>query len=980
MKIRTRMVLAFVGCGLTPLLTLAVFSYYFGRQGASALEERARAALQEKAYAQLISIRDMRLQRLERHLTDSSQDVQSLVTAVDSLRQSAFSQLTQLNAEKKRLLEVFSAEQLERVNEIANSDPPFAVEAARDFAAEFAATSGTGKLLTGRGNSEYDAPETYERTQDKYLGTFKYLCEEGGYSDTLLLDASTGDIWFTIAKDADLGVRISQVDCGLRDVWRTVIESGTATISDIRPYPPLGGVPAQFAAAPVLSDGKLIGVVAIRLAADAVDTIMQVGASTTPSLDTFVIGPEGGLRSSSCLAPEYSPHKYLTTASPAASAIPHTWPESNDDTVEVARVNFRGQPALTALTRVTIGSTLWTLAAEMAWCDALRSTPGTHESGDGLPNCLAQFCSDRNYPDAFLIGPDGQSIHRVRSEATGPLDFAQAPAQTTNLGQLVAKVLHTKTLEFVDFEPFPTDQDQPHAFLAQAVIGKRGDAQAVVVLEFPLQSLNLITQSRAGLGRTGETFLVGPDYLLRSDSALTPDRMSVAKSFARPTVGRQDNGATHAALERNQAGTLELPEADGTASQLLAYAPLTVFGKRWALIADISSDEAFAAIHEIHELAVATARQQVNWTCLIGLLAGGAVVFVGLFTAWRIVKPLTGTVAVVQRVAEGDLTQRIDLNRQDELGDLARAFNSLLDTLRTIVRNIATDASTVLQSANELMHTASELAVGADQLSGESAAVSHDTETLKNNMGHVAEMTQDASASVKSAAAAIEDMTASFREVSASAERASSVAGEATCLMDRSNENIARLSAAAEEIGKVVSAIQDIAEMTNLLALNATIEAARAGEAGRGFAVVATEVKELACQSAAATEDIRRRVGEIQESTHSAIHAMQSIRDAITKVNDVSTTIVAAVEHQCGAAREIAASVADSSHVTENVARSVADSAEVTHNISRKMLEVDQASARASRGASMTQDSSQHLSDVAQRLQTMVRQFTTESA
>jgi len=211
--------------------------------------------------------------------------------------------------------------------------------------------------------------------------------------------------------------------------------------------------------------------------------------------------------------------------------------------------------------------------------------------------------------------------------------------------------------------------------------------------------------------------------------------------------------------------------------------------------------------------------------------------------------------------------------------------------------------------------------------------------------------------------------------VSKSAERAAGVADNAAQLVSTSNSQIGELGGAADEIGKVIEVIQDIAEQTNLLALNATIEAARAGDAGKGFAVVATEVKELAKQTASATEDIRKRIKGIQGSSGRAVKSISDISDVVKQVNELSRMIASAVEEQSITTKEIARNMVQSSTAAQMVSRGVAESATATHEITRNIVGVDQAARQSAQGAAQTQTTGRELSSVAEQLQGLVGQF-----
>ncbi len=366
------------------------------------------------------------------------------------------------------------------------------------------------------------------------------------------------------------------------------------------------------------------------------------------------------------------------------------------------------------------------------------------------------------------------------------------------------------------------------------------------------------------------------------------------------------------------------------------------------------------------------------WIALASMtLAAGAVLAVAWFVSRRLTKPLRSAVAMLQDIAqgEGDLTKRLAVSGRDEIGELARWFNTFVGKVQDIVRKISDGASTLADSSTELSATAAEMAGGAAETTGKSAEVATAAEQMSGNMRNVAAATEQMSVNVKAVAAAVEQMTASISEVAKNAEQSAAVADQASKLARLSNSTIEQLGGAADEIGKVIETIQDIAEQTNLLALNATIEAARAGDAGKGFAVVASEVKELAKQTAAATEDIRRRIEAIQRSTRESVGSIAQIADVIEQVNSVSRTIASAVEEQNVTTREIAKNLAQASSGADSVATVVGQSAVASQDITQNIAGVDCAVKQTVQGASRTQSASGQLSRLAGQLQQLVGQF-----
>jgi methyl-accepting chemotaxis protein len=365
------------------------------------------------------------------------------------------------------------------------------------------------------------------------------------------------------------------------------------------------------------------------------------------------------------------------------------------------------------------------------------------------------------------------------------------------------------------------------------------------------------------------------------------------------------------------------------------------------------------------------------WAFVAGIVMLAVIGTITVLAAKKIVRPIFAVTAGLKDIAqgEGDLTKRLNADSKDEVGELAGWFNVFLEKLQGIIKQIAGNAKTLAGSSIELSSTAAQLASGAEETTNQSGTVASAAEEMATNMNNMAAATEQMTTNVKTVASATEQMTASISEIAKNAERSSIVAGNAAQMARSSNEVIGQLGAAADEIGKVIQVIQDIAEQTNLLALNATIEAARAGDAGKGFAVVATEVKELAKQTAEATEDIRGKIEGIQSSTGQAVKSIGSISEVIQQVNEISRTIASAVEEQSATTKEIAQNIAHSSHAAETVSSGVMQSAMASKEITQTISGVDQAAKQTAQGAAQTQTAGAELSKLAEELQSLVGQF-----
>ena len=301
---------------------------------------------------------------------------------------------------------------------------------------------------------------------------------------------------------------------------------------------------------------------------------------------------------------------------------------------------------------------------------------------------------------------------------------------------------------------------------------------------------------------------------------------------------------------------------------------------------------------------------------LLGLAAVGLLLalVLAVVVARSVTRPVGRIQEVLGQVADGDLRVRVGAAGHDELGDVARSLDRTLDGLAEVF-------AVVTGSATRLSAASSELSAGAEVVAQDSAHAARRTEVVVASAGEV-------SSNVATVSAGSEQMRSAIGEIAHNAQQASQVAAQAVDVAAETTRTVHTLGESSQEIASVVKLITAIAEQTNLLALNATIEAARAGESGKGFAVVASEVKELAQETARATETIARRVETIQGDTAGAVEAIGRISTVIGEINDYQATIAAAVEEQTATTTEMNRNVAAAAAGTEEISGAIAGLAE----------------------------------------------------
>ena len=544
----------------------------------------------------------------------------------------------------------------------------------------------------------------------------------------------------------------------------------------------------------------------------------------------------------------------------------------------------------------------------------------------------------RGFYDIFFFDTKGNVIYTVFKEQDFASNVLVDPMKDTGLAEAFNLSMKDQSTEhFFDFKPYAPSNGVPAGFVSEVVVDESGAVIGVLAFQLPIGRINDLMSSHDGLGETGETFLVGDDKLMRSDSRFTKEDDILKTKIETPGVELALQGKSGIEVVNDYRG---IPVYS-------TYTPFEFEGTKWAMVANQSKEE-------IMQPLVSMKYQ----TILVTLLSIFGVIMFGLWMARSISTPLRLLVGQMGLLEKGDKSFEVAYRqRKDEIGEMASALQSFKETairqeeveeqqraeqkekqaraerIELLVRGFEAKASaavsTVASAANELQHTSESMVRQV------TAATDKSTEASL--------ATDQTSANVQSVASAAEEMSASIKEISQQMNAAKRSVDDSAQKADAAGQSAKMLEQASDSIGQIAQMIEDIAGQISLLALNATIESARAGEAGKGFAVVAGEVKNLASQTSTATEKISKEIENIQNVSREVVEVLNSVKESINSVSESSAAVAFAVEEQTAVTNEISSNMQTASAGVTGISNNVGDIATASRQANDATKQVQEA-------------------------------------
>ena len=647
LKIRMKLLISFLAISIIPFLVIGIVSLM-----------NSSRALSSLAFGQLESIRELKKAQIDNFFSERKKNMGILMETVASLRQAAFEKLSSVQENKKAQINRYFNDILGDITVISRNST--VLKALNDFAS----------VLGEDGSFDNKLYRFFEEV--KYGDSLRQYKAEYGYYD-LLLVTKAGNVVYSLSEERDLGENVLTgplASSGIGNCFRLGLLG--VNIQDYEPYHPSGNQYIAFVGAPIVGKfGNVSGVVVIKLDVGTINTIVQRRQGMGETGETHLVGMANGktvYRSDQMIRSGRfgSEVSDLITTKAIFGTFGSGINIGNYGAMEIYNYDQLGIPGLD-----------WAMITTMG-LDEVIAPKLKGESEDYFTKYVRAY----GYADLLLITPGGDVFYSVARGQDYGTNLISGGFAETGMGRLFRKILESETFGFVDFMPYPPAGGEPRAFIGQPVVHS-GNVELVVALQLAPDTIDRVMQERSGMGKTGETYLLGPDSLLRSQSFSDSEGNSVATDSVKSKKRIIDTHASRTALS----GTADekiIPNYNGK-QVLSAFSPLIVWDTTWALIAEMDVAEAFSSVKVL--------RYVMGLVALIGITS---IVVISFLVARRISGPINRLTNFTKEISDGKFDAALDhtlIESKDEIGALANSFNTMTGRLKQTMEELREEIS-----------------------------------------------------------------------------------------------------------------------------------------------------------------------------------------------------------------------------------------------------------------------------------------------
>ncbi|MBN2022896.1 MAG: PAS domain-containing protein [Pirellulales bacterium] len=669
-SLRTRLIIFFMLIGIVPMV-LAAWKLSSGAISAlQTAQQQSTDALQTQVFSQLVAMRDAKINQLEAYFQQRKTDLETLVQTVKRQSRQAFSHLASIQELKSSELRKLFARMRGDVDTLAGTAE------VRELAQDLVKYKATQSPKDGE-TMDTSADE-YEKAVKQWGAFVQEFVKDFGYRDAMLFSADEGRVLYVAADKGDLGKSLAGnalAGTTRAALWRAVMESKGVAVEDFAPYSPTDSQQAAWLGAPVKDDrGNVLAVLALRVSPDPINAIIQQRLGMGQTSETYLVGQREGITAFRSDMKTMGDGKFVVGFEIHTAYIDKVIAGEKG---QALFTDSSGNPVAVDYQPLNLPGLHWAIVTKINLEEALAA----RAEGEAT-DTLMKFAQGYGYDDLLLVNPNGFCYYSVGHAPDYRTNLLEGEYAGSNLGKLVRDVLRTKQFGFADFAPYAPRAGAPVAFVAMPALAADGQANTVVALQLPLDAMNEIMHVRAGMGKSGEMYLVGPDGRMRSDSLQDPKGHSVAASFAGTA---EANGANTEAARKALSGNtgVEVTTDYAGKSVLGAFAPLDVYGAGWALIAQIDQSEAFTPVAAMEAQTARETSVMLATALVIAVVTVVVVLVVAYWVSGRISRPVERVAGVLKAAAQGDYSQRVDMDTQDEIGQMARALNVAIEATKS---------------------------------------------------------------------------------------------------------------------------------------------------------------------------------------------------------------------------------------------------------------------------------------------------------